>query len=83
MTKLTDIIKQQAQFAADSGVKVILHNSYNAVEIKVDESEGVLLQGDEANQFNDDLEALILLNVDIEFDTLRLYLAYPYLDLFV
>ena len=80
--ELTDIIEHGAEYTQNSGFTVEVNASYSWVTIKNEDTrEDLFLQGDEADDFIKKADKLWETTGVINYDTICLYLAEPYLEI--
>lgn len=78
---LEAIVLQQAEYSWNSGIIVEFSRSPSWVSISAPGSDGVFLQGWEADKFIDRLDKLAESLPHIDYETLELSQAYDYADL--
>ena len=79
--KLSDVLKQSALITKNSGVTVVRDSAHSTVLIENDEGCSLLLQGQEADEFNDECERVYNEVQTLGMDIVELALAEPYLIL--
>lgn len=77
--EMKDIIEQQATLALNSGGVVTINRHFGTVAIDWTGGE-CFMQGDEADQFIDAVDALSDNNPDVDFDKCALSEAWPYIE---
>ena len=80
MTIATKFIREAAARCRSSGVSVDLDSSFSTVAIDAPGQDGVFMQGDEADQFIEEVRALCKRYRSLDEDTAALALAEPYAE---
>lgn len=81
MTRATKFIRQAAERFDQAGFTVTLDRSYATVSIDPEHGEGVFMQGDEADDFIDEVDALCKRFPSLNETTAAQALAEPYTEL--
>lgn len=79
-TPATRYIREAAERSRASGVTVDCDSSYSTVAIDWPDSEGCFMQGDEADAFIAERDALCKRFRSLEFSVAELALAEPYVE---
>ena len=79
--KLIDILNASADFVRNSNVTVLRNRSQSWVDFRHGADTFAFLQGDEADQFNDECERVWNEVGELGMDVVELALTEPYLDL--
>ena len=80
MTKATKFIREAAARVRADGVTVDIDSAYSTVAIDAPGVGGVFMQGDEADQFIEEVRALCKRYRSLDEDTAALALAAPYAE---
>lgn len=81
MTKATKFIREAAARVRASGVLVDMNSAFSTVSIDPAPGEyGIFMQGDEADQFIEEVRALCKRYRSLDEDTAALALAEPYAE---
>ena len=76
------IIRRNIEEVENSGITVQADNAYSTVSIEADGSEGIFLQGHEADAFIEEAKALYNNEaLDLNMDEALLATAYPYIGI--
>lgn len=82
MTDLRDIYRQQIDYCRNSGIEVTTDSPYSTVAIAIPDTDGVFMQGDEADAFIAEVERLWEdESLDLTMEEAELIAAYPYADI--
>lgn len=76
---LSQVILANAAYVERSGVTIECDTAYSTVSIKSADGEA-FLQGQEADEFNNEVERLYNEAGDVSMDDVRAHKAYDYLD---
>ena len=79
-TKATKYIREAAQRCVNGRVTVDCDSNYSTVAIDAPGQDGVFMQGDEADTFIAECDALCKRYPSLDFDTAALALAEPYAE---
>lgn len=79
--ELIEIVRRNVQEVKASGVTVTANSSQSWVAIDNADNVGILLQGQEADEFNDEVERLWNELGEVTIDEVRAHLAHPYLTI--
>ena len=79
-TKATRYICDAAQRCINSGIKVYCDGSYSTVSIDAPGADSIFMQGDEADNFIAERDALCKRYPSLAFDVAELALAEPYAE---
>ena len=79
-TKATRYIRAAAKRCSDGGVVVDWDSGYSTVSIDAPGEDGLFMQGDEADSFIDEVEALCKRYPSLDEYTAALALAEPYAE---
>ena len=82
MTKATRFIREAAQRCMNGDVTVQIDRRYSTVAIDRPGFEGCFMQGNEADSFIDEVDALCKRYPSLDEDTAALALAEPYAESF-
>jgi hypothetical protein len=80
MTKATKFIREAAARCRASGVTVDIDSRFPTVAIDAPGEEGVFMQGDDADNFIEEVRALCKRYPSLDEDTAALALADPYAE---
>ena len=80
MTRATRFIRAAAQRCINGGVTVDCDSAYSTVAIDAPGQDGVFMQGDEADQFITERDALCKRYPSLDETTAELALAEPYAE---
>ena len=80
MTKATKFIREAAARCRADGVTVDMDSPYSTVAIDAPGQDGLFMQGDEADQFINEVRALCKRYRSLDEDTAALALAAPYAE---
>ena len=80
MTKATKFIREAAARCRASGVTVDIDSRFPTVAIDAPGADGVFMQGDEAESFVSEVEALCRRYRSLDEDTAALAIAEPYAE---
>jgi hypothetical protein len=80
MTRATKFIREAAARQRASGVTVDINSPFSWVSIDATGTDGVFMQGDEADTFIDEVRALCKRYPSLDEDTAALALAEPYAE---
>jgi hypothetical protein len=83
MTKATKFIREAAARQRASGVTVDIDSAFSTVAIDAPGEIGVFMQGDEADNFIEEVRALCKRYPSLDEDTAALALAEPYAETLV
>lgn len=78
--RLSRIIRQSAKYSRESGADVEIDRAYSTVCISGRGQEDIFMQGDDAEQFIDQIDAISKRCPSIDFDDIELHLAKDYID---
>jgi len=82
MTKATRFIREAAQRCINGGVTVDINRSFSTVAIDRPGFDGCFMQGNEADSFITEVDALCKRYPSLDEDTAALALAEPYAESF-
>ena len=74
------ILKRDAQYSRNSGVTVDCDSAYSTVCISAPNEDDIFMKGDDADQFIDECEAMSIRCKCLNFGTIELALAKPYIE---
>lgn len=79
--QLTDILRAAAQRMRTAGIHVEVNRSFGWVAITCKGEEDIFMQGDEADEFMEEVRKIGARCTSLAEDTIELALAEPYTDL--
>ena len=80
MTRATRYIRESAERCRNGGITVDWDSAYSTVSIDSDDGQNAFMQGDEADQFIDQIRAMCKHYPSLDEYTAALALAEPYAE---
>jgi len=77
---LAEIVKEQAEYSSESGATVDVDSAYGTVCISARGEDDIFFQGDDAEQFIAEVDALERQVNELDRETLELAVAKPYVE---